>query len=223
MTSIEAYKRFQLKLNKLDSSDNIDIVPGEFVLLFNEQQVNWYWDKFDNKSDRFDIDTVQLFIEPDKEILANTVNTRHTDFILPTDYLDYIKSYCLASRATCKDRVIRTFQVKMTDIEGVLRDESNAPSFDYQETPITLAKNKIQVYTTDFKVGKLYLTYYRYPVKIDITGYSHIDGTPSINIDPELSDDMVDEVINLCVLEAQRITENGDGFQLSNNRSQEDK
>ncbi len=218
MTAREAYKRFELKLNKLDSADNIDISTGEFVLIFNEWQIKWYDNKFESKSSRFDIDEVQGFIQPDFKITSPIDKIRYSEFSMPDNYLDYISSYSLCDRGQCKGRLINNFEIKPVNTNDYLRDANNEPSFEYSETPIVLANNKIQVYRTDFVVKELYLTYYRYPVKIDIVGYKKIDGAMSVTIDPELQDEYVDQVIDLCVSDVQRITENGDGFQLSNNR-----
>jgi hypothetical protein len=41
MTSVEAFKRFQLKINKNDTNTDVDINRGEFVLLYNEQKDVW--------------------------------------------------------------------------------------------------------------------------------------------------------------------------------------
>jgi hypothetical protein len=217
MTSIEAYKGFELKLNKLDSADNIDISPGEFVLIFNEQQVKWYKARY-GKSSIYSTSEVQALTNIDQPLNPTNITDRYNEYDLPSDYMDYIRSYCFCSKDNCKDRFVRTYQTHLTDIEFYLRDEHNKPSFEYQETPITVSKDKIQVYKTDFTIGSVFLTYYRYPLSIDILGYTRIDQTPSTTINPELPDEMVNEIIDLCVLEVQRSTENGDGFQLANNR-----
>lgn len=218
-TGLEAYKNFQLKLNKLDSGDNFDISKGEFVIIFNEQQVVWYQNRFRKKSSSFDINDVQAFVETDVKLTkVSTKNSRYTEFSIPTNYLDYIRSYSICDKGICKARIVRNFQVKLTAADIIVMDDDNSPSFEYQETPLTIAGDKLQVYKSDFTIVNTFLTYYRYPADIDIAGYKHISGKDSTNIDPELRDDYVNEIINLCVLDVQRSTENGEGFQLSNNR-----
>lgn len=223
MTSLEAFKRYQLKLNKLDTDDNIDISPGEFVLIYNEVQNKWFEQKFKDITTRY-VDDVQLLIEPDYKLKVVRSIDNLSEFQLPDNYFDYIRSYSLCSKENCKDRVLYNNEVKLVNLSLYLKDEYNKPSFEYQETLITLAKDKIQVYKTDFDVDSVFFTYYRYPKQIDIEGYIKIDNTTeSTNIDPELPDFMVDEIIDKAVSETQRRYSDIEGFQLSQNREQENK
>lgn len=218
MTSIEAYKKFEIKVNNINSATNIDVGVGEFILMFNEQQYKWFRNKFRGRSALYALDDVQQLIKTDLRLSSSSTGDRYTQFSLPDDYFDYISSYALASKGDCTDRPLYTFQVRLNEIDLAIRDEYNKPSFEYHEAPISISQDNIQVYKTDFEVTKLYLTYYRYPVKIDISGYIKLDGTPSVNVDPELYDQAVDEIIDWCVLELQRVADNQEGFQLSANR-----
>jgi hypothetical protein len=218
MTSLEAYKKFELKLNGADTASNVDISIGEFIMIYNEQQPKWFSRKFMDRSSRYAIDEVESLVELDKQLTAYSTKDAYKEFELPANYFDYIKSYTLATRGNCKNRRLRTFEVKLLDIERYITDEYNKPSFEFNETPVTLAQNKLQVYKTDFSIESVFLTYYRYPMPIDIAGYTKVNGPASTTIDPELPDDLVDEVIDLCVLEVQRAFQNPDGFQLSTDR-----
>lgn len=218
MTSIEAYKKFELKVNNINTASNIDVSKGEFVLIYNEQQNKWFRNKFRGRSALYSIDDSQQLITTDKLLTASTNGDRYRQFALPTDYFDYISSYALASKGGCKERPMYTYQVKLNEVDLHIRDENNKPSFEYHETPVTISQDNLQVYKTDFEVDDVYLTYYRYPVAIDILGYTRLDGTASTNVDPELYDQAVDEIIDWCALELQRLAENPEGFQLSSNR-----
>jgi hypothetical protein len=222
MTSLEAYKRFQLKLNKLDSSDNIDIVTGEFVMIFNEQQIKWYSSRYTSSSE-VTLGDVEAFVEPDFKLTkSSTKSSNCVEYTLPSNWFDYISSYSTATKDACKNKRLKNFRVKIADAEIYYSDENNSPSFEFGETFVAIAKNRLRVYKTDFTLGDTYLTYYRYPVSIDIAGYKKVDGTSSSTINPELADEFVSEIIDLCVLEVQRSSENRDGFQLSNDRLQQD-
>ncbi len=218
MTSKEAYKKFELKFNNANTSSSIDFSVGEFVLLFNDQQMIWTLGRVEGRGKLYEINDIQFLIEPETPLTGRTEQDRYTSFDLPTDYINYISSYSLATKGGCSGRVVYSNQVKLNDIDLRLRDEFTKPSFEYHETPVTVSKDQVQIYTDDFTVDKLYLTYYRYPKSIDLVGYTRLDGTASTTIDPELYDQAADEVINLCVLEAQRIASNTEGFQLSVNR-----
>ncbi len=218
MTSIEAYKKFELKVNNINTASGIDVSKGEFVLIYNEQQNKWFRSKFRGRSALYSIDDAQQLISTDRTLTTSTNGDRYRQFALPTDYFDYISSYALASKGGCSEWPMYTFQVKLNEIDLHLRDENNKPSFEYHETPVTISQDNLQVYKTDFEVDNVYLTYYRYPVAIDIPGYTRLDGTASTNVDPELYDQAVDEIIDWCALELQRLAENPEGFQLSSNR-----
>lgn len=218
MTSIEAYKKFELKVNNINTASGIDISVGEFVLIFNEQQYKWFRNKFRGRSALYSIDDVQQLITTDKHLTQFTTGDRYTQFALPDDYFDYISSYALASKGQCTARPMYTYQVKLNEIDLHIRDEFSKPSFEYHETPITISQDNLQIYRTDFEVDSVYLTYYRYPVAIDIIGYTRLSGEPSTTVDPELYDQAVDEIVDWCALELQRVAENPEGYQLSVNR-----
>lgn len=223
MTSLEAFKSYQLKLNKQDTEDNIDISPGEFVLIYNEVQNKWFEQKFKDVTTRY-IDDVQMLVEPDYKLNKSRTTDSYTEFDLPENYFDYIRSYSLATKESCKDRVLYNNEVKLVNLSLYLKDEYNKPSFEYQETLVTLAKDKIQVYKTDFTVDSVFFTYYRYPKQIDIEGYIKIDGTTlSTTINPELPDFMVNEIIDKTVTETQRRYSDIEGFQFSKDRENEEK
>jgi hypothetical protein len=102
MTSLEAYKKFELKINSLDNSDSIDISKGEFVLIYNEQQPKWFEKQFTDRSSRYRIDGVQGLIEMDTALTLEGSTDRYTEFKLPTNYFDYINSRAIGSRGKCK-------------------------------------------------------------------------------------------------------------------------
>lgn len=217
-TSIEAYKKFELKYNNGNTASALDFGIGEFVLLFNDQQMRWTCDRFEGRSKMYELNDVQFLITPDKPLIGRADQPRYTKFDLPNDYINYISSYALASKDGCSNRVIYNYQVKLDDLNDHLRDDNNKPSFEYHEAPATVSQDEVQVYKTDFSIDSVFLTYYRYPKPIDIAGYTKLDGSASVTSDPELYDQAVDEVINWCVIEAERIAGSPEGFQLSKDR-----
>ncbi len=195
MTILEAYKTFQLK-----------------------QQNKWYESKFKGRSSKFVVDDVQTLIALDIPLtLINTFDD-YTEYNLPDDYLDYISNYCKASRGKCTDRRMRSRQILTPSREIILRDAFNNPSFDHSETVTTVSSDRLQVYKTDFTINEVFLTYYRYPKTVDIAGYTKLDQTASANVDPELVDEYVNEIIDWCVTEVDRIFKDPAAYQLSVDR-----
>lgn len=217
MTALEAYKRFQLKTSSLANSDNIDISPGEFVLIYNEQQNKWYESKFKGRSSKFVIDDVQTLAARDVPLTQVGSNDDYQEYDLPDDYLDYVNAHARATRDACKRRM-KCYQVMLPNKEIVLDDPNNNASFDYKETFITVSADKLQVYKTDFTLDSVFLTYYRYPKGIDIAGYTKVDQTASVNIDPELVDEYVNEIIDWCTAEVDRSFRDPNSYQLSVDR-----
>lgn len=217
MRSVEAYKRFQLKTSSLANSDNIDIGPGEFVLIYNEQQNKWYESKFKGRSSKFVIDDVQTLAARDFPLVLVGTTEDYQEYDLPNDYLDYINAHAKATRDSCKRRM-KLWQALLPNKEIVFNDDYNNPSFDYKESFITVSADKLQVYKTDFILDSVFLTYYRYPKGIDIAGYTKVDQTASVNIDPELVDEYVNEIIDWCTAEVDRSFRDPNSYQLSVDR-----
>lgn len=216
ITSLEAYKRYQLELNKLDTSDNIDISPGEFVIIFNKVQNDWFESKYKNVSSKY-LSEIQNLVEPDHSLKKLGEKDSYVEFEIPENFFNYISSYSLADKDNCKGRKIYNREVKLANLNSYLQDEYNKPSFNYEETIITLGKDKVQVYKTDFDVISTFCTYYRYPAQIDIAGYTKL-GVPSTTVDSDLTSRQVDEIIDLCVIETQRRYSDVEGFNLSQSR-----
>lgn len=219
MTAQETYVKFLQKIDKNNTSDDVYVDIGRFVLIFNEQQNRWLEQQF-SKRDFQALLSIQELLVDNLDIQDGVVNheAKFTEFILPDNYFNYTTSYSVASRGACKLKVIRNWLIRPFDINDKIRDAYNSPSFDYEETLVTIANNKIQVYTDDFTVDKFVFTYYRYPKAIDIIGYIKIDGTPSTTINPELSDKFVDEIISRCAEEVMRDFKDTQGFALSKDR-----
>jgi hypothetical protein len=74
---------------------------------------------------------------------------------------------------------------------------------------VDISSDEIHYYTDgtfDVKIG--YLSYIRYPKKIDKEGYINFDGTDSVNQDCELEDYLEDELLDIAVESLAMFTEN---------------
>ena len=83
-----------------------------------------------------------------------------------------------------------------------------------------LNKDKISIYKGDFTVNEVYFTYYREPRDLDIEGYIHLDGTPSVDQSIDLSNYNIDRLIDMVVVEATRNYESIEQMQLALQRQQ---
>jgi len=136
-------------------------------------------------------------------------------------YMFYIDAYVTATKGQCKNNVLKVNNdlSKHADISILLANENYKPSFEYQETPCTITSNKIEVYTDgSFTMSEIFISYIRYPKKIDIEGYIDLDGNPSTNQDSELPDYLEDELVNFALMELSMITENIPSVQATGER-----
>lgn len=220
MTAVEAFKRLLLKINKNDTNSDIDISRGEFVLLYKEQKDRWLKEKIKaNQSNDGVEDLSELQVKHfSLTKLQDTVG--YSTFNLPEDCFSYISSYSYCSNEDCKDVIVRHFQIKPRNENMLLENTNSEPSLEYEETVVDLSGNKLFVYRKDFTVDVTKLNYYRTVSAIDIAGYRKLDGSQSKNIDPDISDNLVDEILNRIALEVIRRYENPEGFQLAKDRVQ---
>jgi hypothetical protein len=131
-------------------------------------------------------------------------------------YMFYIDCYILADKGKCKDRIIWIDRelAKHADISLLLQNTNYKPSFEYQETFNFIASDQISVFTDGtFTPTKLYLSYIRYPLYIDKSGYVKLDGSDSVDQDCELKNYLEDELVDLAVQNLAMYTENASAAQ----------
>lgn len=219
MRSIEIYKRFLIKINKNDSNDGINILPSHFVLMFNTEVLRWLGEKLKTDGDNVKLSKLKNLLIPDEKLELVKEFEDSIDFKLPKQFYRFVSSYSVAVKEDCV-RKIFNFDKKALGITAFSADAFSRPSFDYEETPCIVAGGNLKVYFDDFKIRDSYLTYYKAPIQIDIEGYERFDGSPSKNIDTELSDENIDEVLNRMDAETTRQYLDSDRFQFSKERIQ---
>ncbi len=216
MTVKEAYKRFLIKINKNDSQSDVRINESQFVLLFNEQSIKWLSEKVDSKLSSDSIDDLEELMEIE-DLVIDKVKEDYTSFVLPNNFYKYINSIAIANNGICSKKIyIYKFKPKNKNI--YLQDSFTKPSFEWEESLLSLVSNRAVVYTDNFNIDKLTLEYYKYPVKIDIAGSINLDGEPSETVESDLSDKLMNEVISRCASEVSKTTENPELNQFSEQR-----
>lgn len=210
------YIKFLLKVNKGNSQGNIAIDKDRFVLIFNEVKNRWVEQHLKQK-DSILIDSIWEIVKTQE--LEDGVNVDdYVQFEIPFDFYELIIAYCEAERNNCKKRLFLR-EVKNQD-KNVLRSNLNyKPDFDFEWSFCSLQGGYIRVYKNDFKVNKLAIEYYKVINDIDIEGYIHLDGTPSTNVSIELSEQYVDQIINLAAEEFMRDFQDTNGLNISKDRT----
>ncbi len=222
------------KLNKLSTNEHQQIQLEDKILALNEAQIKLIKQKVDGFSvvSGMGLDSFKKRYEDLQRLVINynenglnlelknpTINQWYTklDQITPK-YMFYIDSYILADKGKCKDRIIWINRdlAKHGDLSLLLNNVHYKPSFEYQETFNFLSSDEISIFTDGtFTPSKIYISYMRYPIYIDKTGYVKFDGTDSTDVDCELEAYLEDELVDLTVQNLAMYTENQSAVQSS--------
>ena len=222
------------RLNKLSTNDHQQIQLEDKILALNEAQIKLIKQKVDGFSvvSGLGLDAFKKRYE-DLQSLVVTYNNQPLTLavknaelnqwfaslnLLTPKYMFYIDSYILADKGRCKDRKvwINRDLAKHGDLSLILNNDHYKPSFEYQETFNFLSSDEISIFTDGtFTPSKIYISYMRYPVYIDKTGYIKFDGQPSVDQDCELETYLEDELLDLTVQNLAMYTENQSAVQNS--------
>lgn len=218
MTNInEDYLKFLNLVNRNATNNNISVDKPRFILLFRtvlNKYVEWILEKRNGDDVRYIAPLLSLEVP----LTISSKKEQFDEFELPEDYFDLANLHVYAESGNCKKQRMTTFEAKIEDIEELLNDENNKPSFSFRETfYLTSNKNAI-VYKDGFSINKVLLSYYRYPKQVDISGYTHLDGTPSTDINPELDAKVIDRVLLAMAKEFSAINGDTAKYQLDKDR-----
>lgn len=227
------------KLNKLSTNEHQQIQLEDKILALNEAQIKLIKQKVDgqNTVSGLGLDAFKKRYE-DLQSLVVTYNHQPLDLTLKNPelnqwaaklhqltpkYMFYIDSYVIADKGLCKDRKIWINRdlAKHGDLQFCLTNTHYKPSFEYQETFNSLSSDEISVFTDGTFVPKqVYISYMRYPVYINKTGYVMLDGQDSYDADCELETYLEDELLDLTVQNLAMYTENASAVQSAQFRIQ---
>ncbi len=227
------------KLNKLSTNIHQQINLEDKILALNEAQIKLIKQKVDGFSviSGMGLDAFKKRYE-DLQSLVVTYNNQPLDLTLRNaelnqwfanlhalvpKYMFYIDAYVLADKGVCKDRKIWINRdlAKHGDLQFILNNDHYRPSFEYQETFNFLSTDEISIFTDGtFTPSKIYMSYMRYPLYINKTGYIMLDGQPSFDQDCELELYLEDELLDLTVQNLAMYTENQSAVQSAQFRIQ---
>lgn len=236
ISAVQLEYKTRMRLNNLASNEHQDIPLEDFILAANEAQIklikkklglnNNYSIGYDGFRKRYeDLQTlvvphIQLKLKNDKT-LNNRWSTEKKVIELTPKYLQYSEIYLTADKRECKDRVLQVNICKHSDLNILLNNTNYKPSFEYQETLGTISSDRIEIYTDGyFTPSALYVSYIKYPQKIDLEGYIDFDGKESKTQNSELPDYLEDELLDLIVIELGMDTDNNNAVTYGQIRSQ---
>lgn len=217
MTISDAYLQFVNQVNRNLTNNNLSVDKPRFILLYRDiekRYVEWILEKRNEDQIRY----ISPLLVPHKELSKVGSKTEYDEFKLPSDYFDLSNLHVMAGNGSCSDVRLKTWEIKNEDYEEVFFDENNTPSLKARETFYHTANKNVLVYKKDFSIQKALLSYYRYPVQVDIEGYVHSDGTQSQNIDPELDDKVVGRILVAMAKEYSAINKDPNQYRVDSDR-----
>lgn len=200
MTIQEAYVRYIDLVNRNATNNNLSVDLARFVLNFNSSTIR-YVERILNKRNEDEIRYISMLLNAEYPLTYVSTESNFQAYALPTDFFNLSNVHVYATKGGCQQKRLQTFEAKTENIEELVFDESSKPSFDYRETFYTLSKKEVLVYKTDFDITSVSLTYYRYPKKVDIKGYTDINGKQSKDVHPEFDDKVVLSILNAMATE----------------------
>jgi hypothetical protein len=217
----ELIYEFKLTLNKINRQDNIDIPIEDIIVYLNKAQISWVKTKINPNnvykvgydSIRKRIDDLQVLKEsnvPLSPIKTNDLFHVGYDCSLKdaANYMFYISSYAMAKNGTCVEPITVDL-IRHGELTTKYLDANYNPSFEWRTTIATLGNDNLTVYTdSKFQIQKVFMTYLRYPLNIDVEGYVKFDGTTSKNQDSELPEYAKSDLVDLAVKFAAQSTDN---------------
>jgi hypothetical protein len=220
-TPNDIYNKLLFKVNKNSTNTDISIPKGVFVILFNEQKRKYLYQELYAKESTDLIDSFEEILSvPTKLKIVNSLKTI-TNYKLPNDFFKRVSAYVLADKGDCKNNPMIVWPVKPKDVNVLLQNENHKPSFEYQETIGIINSDQLTVYKDDtFILKEAYLTYYKNPPDIDISGYTRLDGKASKDTATTLSDLNIDKILDRTVVEISTNYQDVERLQLAFQRQQ---
>lgn len=228
--------KLDLRLNKLASNEHQSIPLENKILILREAIISLIKRKmepnnplqvgFDANKKR--IHDLQSLIEKaeDHPLEIEEIDERTNKWgaeliaLIPCPMF-LVSGYIIADKDECKDRVVvfDPLLSKHADISLLLKNSDYSPSFEYQETLSSLSGDTLEVYTDGtFTPTMVYVSYIKYPDKIDFEGYCDFDGIPSSTIDLDLPYYLEDEILDLATQSLAFYTENTPAAQAMENK-----
>lgn len=212
------------RLNKLASNDFDNIECWHIVEAFNKAQIEWarrqlrgsnMFQDGDEQSKRRIDDMQRLLVQVPLPIQEQDIYYETVDE-LPVNYLEYKRIDVFAKNECCEDKRPMTVYLAEEDNRAqLLRDEHKKPSFEWAETFCTLISNRARIFTNgEFELSGAQLTYYRFPVYIQIQNCvdPYTQQASVADVECEFKDDIVELLIDEAVAIIAGDIESGNQF-----------
>lgn len=196
------------RLNKLSSQDYDNIECWQISEAFNKAQLEWVRRQIhvgaghmhSDESSKMQIDDIQpLLVSKAINIVAQ--NGFYETALIPSDYLYFKRISANSLSNCCPPRKLVIYEAAAADVDNLLSDVHKKPSVEWGETFFTMQSNKLRIYTNnEFAIDTPVLTYYRKPAFVTFNNCTSLtDGSPTIDVECEFKDDVVEVILDNAV------------------------
>lgn len=213
------YIKFLDKINKGNSGGGVDCDKERFVRIINECKNRWV-ERGIKEKDSVLIDSYQEIVATKPLLTISDDKSEYTEFKLEEDFYEAILAKCIAKKGKCK-KTLYSREVKNQNKNFLQFDESTSPDFEWEWTFHSIQGNKIRFYKKGFIITSAEMEYYKTIPDVQMKDTVDIEGnivTQSIGIN--ISDQYVDQIINLAATEFERNYQNQVGVALGKDREQ---
>lgn len=208
----EIYLKFQIELDSTFETYKIAVDRGRFCYFYNKSTLKFIENIIDRGMND-EIRYLEKVLVKDFKIPKNTSSKTADYFELPKNYFELSSVYAEASYKNCKNKIITLSEIKDANSSTILDDEFNKPSFFYRQSPFIISENNLVVFKDDFIVDDVYLSYYKYPIKIELVNPENPESDFK-TIEVEFDDKVINRIVSLMVSEV-KITNSDQTFQIN--------
>lgn len=163
----ESYQKYLILAEANGTTDKLSTNKGRYAVKFNLSQnkiMEWLQESNSTDENRY----IQSLKVPYETLSLEGTETDYTSFSIPKNYFEFIDLRVFAGKDKCLNQKFRSREVKGENVSNLLIDSHSVPSFKFRDTFYTIAKDAVQVFKTDFDINSATMSYYRYPVQIEL-------------------------------------------------------
>jgi hypothetical protein len=244
----EMHHRFKLGLDRVDSQDRPDFLDNEVDDYLNQAINFWVKDRYGIDEKRYGFETNQERISnlmnlhikspiPQPALTPIAYSDGLYEFRLSSLLYRYLFLTSLRVKIT-KNNCIKTIDYMNHQIDDIKTTYSDA-SYEWGRVLVNFGKSSATPTTNNlipslyldttnkfgvqqFEIINVQVNYIKYPNRVCLGTYKHIDDTSPSLLTPitscDIDDSFHDEIINISVNFAQRDIQDPTGYQLYNNQ-----
>lgn len=189
----ESYQKYLILAEANGTTDKLSTNKGRYAVKYNIAQnkvIEWLIESNSTDENRY----LQALKEPYEQLSQSGTKIDYTSFIIPESYFDFIDLKVFGSSGNCSNQLFRSREVKGANVSNLLVDVNSQPSFKFRETFYTIFKDEIQVFKKDFEVSSTEMSYYRYPIQVELENPDNPESQFK-NIQHDFDDKLINRII----------------------------